>query len=78
MQLKYIISMSKFYGTAADLNDLVNAMEKPGILLLEDLDTANVEDRQMISIAANIAGSDKKDTTLAALVAENQSLDQTQ
>ncbi|KAH8753805.1 P-loop containing nucleoside triphosphate hydrolase protein [Diaporthe sp. PMI_573] len=78
----YIISMSRFWGTAADLTELINAMEKPGILLLEDLDTANVKNRQIISAATEVAssgtdaspGSDKsKDATLAALLAESES-----
>ncbi|KAH8754591.1 P-loop containing nucleoside triphosphate hydrolase protein [Diaporthe sp. PMI_573] len=57
----YIISMSRFWGTAADLTELINAMEKPGILLLEDLDTAN----------PRLGKS--KDATLAALLAESKS-----
>ncbi|KAH8757872.1 hypothetical protein F5883DRAFT_525447 [Diaporthe sp. PMI_573] len=74
--------MSRFWGTAADLTDLINAMEKPGILLLEDLDAANGKNRQIISTATEVAssgadaspGSDKsKDATLAALRAESQS-----
>ncbi|KAH8750223.1 P-loop containing nucleoside triphosphate hydrolase protein [Diaporthe sp. PMI_573] len=78
----YIISMSRFWGTAADLTELINAMEKPGILLLEDLDTANVKNRQIISAATEVAssgtdaspGSGKsKDAALAALLAESKS-----
>jgi chaperone BCS1 len=78
----YIISMSRFWGTAADLTELINAMEKPGILLLEDLDTANVKNRQIISAATEVASSGtdaspdsgkSKDATLAALLAESKS-----
>lgn len=44
----YIISIASFFGNVSDLNSLLNSMQKPAMLLLEDLDTARLQNRRML------------------------------
>lgn len=55
----YIISMTSFFGTVRDLNSLLNSMQKPAMLLLEDLDTARLQNRQMLRLSTENTGEHK-------------------
>lgn len=47
----YIISIASFFGNVSDLNSLLNSMQKPAMLLLEDLDTARLQNRRMLRVS---------------------------